>query len=63
MGDALVVVTEWKQFRSPDFARTEAVGRHGDLRRPQPVSPDEVEQAGWRITALAAAVRSRQWLS
>ncbi len=36
--DALVIVTEWKEFRSPDF---DAIKRRaqdaGDLRRAQPV--------------------------
>ena len=45
--DALVVVTEWKQFRSPDFARLEAAIADAvvfDGRNLYP--PDEVEAAG-----------------
>ena len=38
--DALVVVTEWKQFRSPDFGRLKSTLRDGvDLRRSQPLPP------------------------
>jgi hypothetical protein len=33
-----VIVTEWKAFRSPDFAAIAAVCAAGDLRRPQPLS-------------------------
>ena len=36
--DALAIVTEWKEFRSPDFERMkQALQDAGDLRRPQPV--------------------------
>ena len=34
------IVTEWKEFRSPDFdAMRAALKRAADLRRPQPVRP------------------------
>ena len=48
--DALAIVTEWQEFRSPDFdyikARAEIAG---DLRRPQPLRSG----ATWRATASA----------
>ena len=38
--DALVIMTEWKVFRAPDFdADPREAGGAGDLRRPQPVRP------------------------
>ena len=34
--DALAIVTEWHEFREPDFARMREADAHaGDLRRPQ----------------------------
>ena len=45
--DALVVVTEWKQFRSPDFARLKAALADGVLFDGRNLyDPDEVEDAG-----------------
>ena len=45
--DALVVVTEWKQFRSPDFARLKASLLDGVLFDGRNLyEPDEVEAAG-----------------
>lgn len=45
--DALVVVTEWKQFRSPDFHRLRAALRDGVLFDGRNLyHPDEVEAAG-----------------
>ena len=45
--DALVVVTEWKQFRSPDFARLKASLVDGVLFDGRNLyEPDEVEAAG-----------------
>ena len=36
--DALAIVTEWQEFRSPDFAAIKAEAQDaGDLRRPQPL--------------------------
>ena len=36
--DALAIVTEWQEFRSPDFDRIKSTLRvAGDLRRPQPL--------------------------
>ncbi len=38
--DALAIVTEWQEFRSPDFDTIKAeLAAPGDLRRPQPVRP------------------------
>ena len=45
--DALVVVTEWKQFRSPDFARLRATLADAALFDGRNIyHPDEVEAAG-----------------
>jgi UDPglucose 6-dehydrogenase len=45
--DALVVVTEWKQFRSPDFARLKAaIGDAVVFDGRNLYEPDEVEAAG-----------------
>ncbi|GGZ58173.1 UDP-glucose 6-dehydrogenase [Lysobacter xinjiangensis] len=45
--DALVVVTEWKQFRSPDFARLRATLSDAVLFDGRNIyHPDEVEAAG-----------------
>jgi len=45
--DALVVVTEWKQFRSPDFARLRAALADAVLFDGRNIyHPDEVEAAG-----------------
>ena len=45
--DALVVVTEWKQFRSPDFARLKAAIADAVVFDGRNLyAPDEVERAG-----------------
>jgi UDPglucose 6-dehydrogenase len=45
--DALVVVTEWKQFRSPDFARLKATLKDAVIFDGRNLyEPQEVEQAG-----------------
>lgn len=45
--DALVLVTEWKQFRSPDFARLRATLRDAVIFDGRNIyHPDEVEAAG-----------------
>ncbi|HTL15339.1 MAG TPA: UDP binding domain-containing protein, partial [Thermomonas sp.] len=45
--DALVVITEWKQFRSPDFARLKAALADGVVFDGRNLyEPDEVEAAG-----------------
>ena len=45
--DALVLVTEWKQFRSPDFARVRASLRDAVIFDGRNIyHPDEVEGAG-----------------
>jgi len=45
--DALVVVTEWKQFRSPDFARiAAALGDDVVFDGRNLYQPDEIEAAG-----------------
>jgi hypothetical protein len=41
--DALVIVTEWKEFRSPDFDAIKEAQAAADLRRPQPLRPDKRE--------------------
>jgi hypothetical protein len=48
--DALIVVTEWKEFRSPDFAanRGEAQAAAA-VRRPQPVRPHPRARRGARV--------------
>jgi len=45
--DALVVVTEWKQFRSPDFGRLKSTLRDGVVFDGRNLyHPTEVEAAG-----------------
>ena len=45
--DALVVITEWKQFRSPDFARLKAMLADGVVFDGRNLyEPAEVEAAG-----------------
>ena len=45
--DALVVVTEWKQFRSPDFSRLKGVLKDAVIFDGRNLyEPAEVEQAG-----------------
>jgi len=45
--DALVVITEWKQFRSPDFARMrEALGDAVVFDGRNLYDPVEIEAAG-----------------
>ena len=45
--DALVVVTEWKQFRSPDFAKLKATLRDGAVFDGRNLyDPAEVDAAG-----------------
>ena len=42
--DALAIVTEWQEFRSPDFERLKEILKSaGDLRRPQPLRPGDGE--------------------
>ena len=56
--DALAVVTEWQEFREPDFARIKKLMRDaGGLRRPQhlPARPDE--GAGLHLHSRSAAER------
>jgi UDPglucose 6-dehydrogenase len=58
--DALVIVTEWKEFRSPDFARIRQT-----LRQPlifdgrNMFMPDIVEQAGIEYHAIGRRVSRR----
>lgn len=47
--EALVIVTEWKAFRSPDSSRSSAPEAAGDHRRPQPVRTGPDDQPGHRI--------------
>ena len=55
--DALVVVTEWKAFRSPDFGRIRAALKTPvDLRWPQSLrSGRRSKRPDWPITASVAA--------
>ena len=53
--DALVVVTEWNEFREPDFERIKALMRQpGDLRRPQHLQPAAC-CASWASTTRGSA--------
>ena len=48
--DALAVVTEWQEFREPDFARIKKLMRDaGDLRRPQHLPARADEGAGLHL--------------
>ena len=51
--DALVIVTEWKEFRSPDFDRIKSTLKTPDHHRwPQPVRPRLVAAAGLDYDAI-----------
>ncbi len=53
--DALVIVTEWKEFRSPDFERMKKELRAtGDLRRPQSLRPDPRRAPGLHVLRRGA---------
>ena len=53
--DALVVVTEWNEFREPDFARIKTLdAAPGDLRRPQHLRPAST-RASWASTTRGSA--------
>ncbi len=55
--DALVVVTEWKEFRSPDFDDLKTRLAHAArLRRPQPVRPGGGARRGPRVLRDRKAV-------
>ncbi len=59
--DALVIVTEWKEFRSPDFDAPQAhAAPAGGLRRPQPVRPRA--DAHRRGSSTTASGGGRRWL-
>ena len=56
--DALAIVTEWKEFRSPDFARiASTLEDAGDLRRPQPVRAEGRAGRRHRLPADRARVK------
>ena len=69
--DALAIVTEWQEFRSPDFdAIRDALRAHGHLRRPQPLRPGAGEElraqvfrhrAGRAAGRLKRAVRDQRF--
>ena len=45
--DALAIVTEWREFRSPDFDDAQShAARPCHFRRPQPVRSGDAEEAG-----------------
>ncbi len=49
--DALVVVTEWKEFKSPDFAASEISAEvTADFRRPQPVRAGRDDRTRHRLS-------------
>jgi UDPglucose 6-dehydrogenase len=53
--DALVIVTEWKEFRSPDFDYLKKTAQGtGDLRRPQLVRPGGDERSRASSTTPSA---------
>ena len=55
--DALAIVTEWQEFRSPDFERLKQMLQDaGDLRRPQPLRPG----AWWALRLHLLRHRPRQ---
>ena len=48
--DALVLITEWKEFRSPDFTEDSyAAEAAGDLRRPQSVRCRAIARRGLEL--------------
>ena len=54
--DALAIVTEWQEFRSPDFDTIrDALRQQGDLRRPQPLRPGAGEELRAHATTASAA--------
>ena len=58
--DALVVVTEWNEFREPDFAKIRSLMRRpGDLRRPQHLRPAPAARARLPLRGHRPAVSSR----
>jgi UDPglucose 6-dehydrogenase len=51
--DALAIVTEWKEFRSPDFDAIKAKPEDaGDLRRPQPLRSGHAAPGGLEYFAI-----------
>ena len=51
--DALAIVTEWQEFRSPDFDLIrERLRSAGDLRRPQPLRPGPLGRLGFGYYAI-----------
>ena len=58
--DALVVVTDWNEYRHPDFERIKAALRRPDhRRRPQPLRPcDRWRRSASRTTRSAGGART-----
>ena len=55
--DALVIVTEWNEFREPDYARMKKLMRErGHLRRPQHLQPGTDSRAGFHVLLDGAPV-------
>ncbi len=59
--DALLLVTEWKQFRNPDFEHQEEAGPPRDLRRAQPGDdPKEIEDLGFEYYGIGRGLSAWQ---
>jgi UDPglucose 6-dehydrogenase len=50
--DALAIVTEWNEFREPDFAGCASCCAAGHLRRPQHLQPEQMKAQGFTYLSI-----------
>ena len=51
--DALAIVTEWNEFREPDFAQMQQADEAaGGLRRPQHLRPEQMRALGFTYFSI-----------